>query len=58
LPPGGRVRFDLTSKKIPLTASQNLIAKLFGQQHDKRCPHFSDQRQWLFFLNPKNLDRE
>jgi len=23
---------DLTSKKIPLTASQNLIAKLFGQQ--------------------------
>jgi hypothetical protein len=26
------MRFDLTSKKIPLTASQNLIAKLFGQQ--------------------------
>jgi hypothetical protein len=26
------VRFDLTSKKIPLTASQNLIAELFGQQ--------------------------
>jgi glutaredoxin-like protein NrdH len=26
------VRFDLTSKKIPLTASQNLIAKLFEQQ--------------------------
>ncbi len=23
---------DLTSKKIPLTASHNLIAKLFGQQ--------------------------
>ncbi len=23
---------DLTSKKIPLTAPQNLIAKLFGQQ--------------------------
>jgi hypothetical protein len=26
------MRFDLTSKKIPLTASQKLIAKLFGQQ--------------------------
>ncbi len=26
------MRFDLTSKKIPLTAPQNLIAKLFGQQ--------------------------
>jgi len=23
---------DLTSRKIPLTARQNLIAKLFGQQ--------------------------
>jgi hypothetical protein len=26
------MRFDLTSKKIPLTAPQDLIAKLFGQQ--------------------------
>jgi hypothetical protein len=26
------MRLDLTSKKIPLSASQNLIAKLFGQQ--------------------------
>jgi hypothetical protein len=37
LPPGSRVRFDLTSKKIPLAASQNLIAKLFGQQPLKIC---------------------
>jgi hypothetical protein len=49
LPPGSRwfdrlttlskaegMRFDLTSKKIPLTARQNLIAKLFGQQSVKR----------------------
>ncbi len=26
------MRFDLTSKKNPLTAPQNVIAKLFGQQ--------------------------
>ena len=26
------MKFDLTSKKNPLTASQNLIAELFGQQ--------------------------
>jgi hypothetical protein len=30
------MRFDLTSKKIPLTAPQNLIAKLFGQQPVKQ----------------------
>jgi hypothetical protein len=45
LPPGSRwfdrlttlskaegMRFDLTSKKNPLTAPQNLIAKLLGQR--------------------------
>ncbi len=26
------MRFDLASKKNPVTAPQNLIAKLFGQQ--------------------------
>ncbi len=26
------MRFDLTSKKIPLTALRNVIGKLFGQQ--------------------------
>jgi hypothetical protein len=32
---------DLTSKKIPLTAPQNLIAKLFGQQPvNSQSPHF------------------
>jgi hypothetical protein len=32
------VRFDLTSKKIPPAAYQNLIAKLFGQQPVKLFP--------------------
>ena len=30
---------DLTSKNIPLTAPQNLIAKLFGQQPVKFLPY-------------------
>ena len=34
---------DLTSKKIPLTAPQNVIAKLFGQQPVNHQP-------FIFFL--------
>jgi hypothetical protein len=40
LPPGSRMRFDLTSKKIPLTAPQNLIVELFGQQPVLEKPGF------------------
>jgi len=37
---------DLTSKKIPLTASQNLIGKLFGQQPVKVRPQFLQFLVW------------
>jgi len=39
------MRFDLTSKEIPLTAPRSLIAKLFGQQ-----PVFL--WQWIHTITP------